>query len=198
MGIAIVLFLAGRAYVAATSSGSLAFSEVTYWREVLLYIQMRPFAPMVGNAAYFGALAALAYVMWPRALAVARSLGPGPLAALALMGLQAIDAESRRLSANWPLVGLCTVIALEPWLRDRRILAAITAACLVFSKLWWRWSGSNLFAAAHEPGNYFNLQGPSLSDEAFVIHLVGIAILTGIAGLMITRNPSPDAAPIVA
>ena len=188
----IALFLAGRAFVAATTSGSLAFSEVTYWREVLLYVRTRPFAPLVGHAAYFGALAAVGYAVWPRVLAVARWLGPGPFGAAALMGLQALDTESRRLNANWPLVGLCTVIAIEPWLRDRRVLAAMTAACLLFSKLWWRWSGPNLFAEAHEPGNYYNLQGPSLSDEAYVVHLIATVLLASIAWLMVRRTPSPS------
>lgn len=188
----IALFLAGRAFVAATTSGSLAFSEVTYWREVLLYVRTRPLAPLVGHAAYFGALAAVACAVWPRALAVARGLGPGPFAAIALIGLQALDTESRRLSANWPLVGLCTVIAVEPWLRDRRVMAAMTAACLLFSKLWWRWSGPDLFAEAHEPGNYYNLQGPSLSDEAFAVHLIATALLASIAWLMVRRTPSPS------
>lgn len=188
----LALFLAGRAFVAATTSGSLAFSEVTYWREVLLYLQMRPFAPAVGHAAYFGALAVVSYVVWPRALAVARWLGPGPFGALALMGLQALDTESRRLNANWPLVGLCTVIVIEPWLRDRRVMVATTAVCLLFSKLWWRWSGPDLFAEAHDPGNYYNLQGPSMSDEAYVVHLVATAVLATIVWLMVRRPPSPS------
>ena len=188
----IALFLAGRAFVAATTSGSLAFSEVTYWREVLLYVRTRPLAPLVGHAAYFGALAAVACAVWPRVLAVARWLGPGPFAALALMGMQALDTESRRLNANWPLVGLCTVIAIEPWLRDRRVMAAMAAGCVLFSKLWWRWSGPDLFAEAHEPGNYYNLQGPSLSDEAFAVHLIATALLASIAWLMVRRTPTPS------
>jgi len=196
---AVALFLAGRAFVAATSSGSLAFSEVTYWREVLLYVRTRPFAPPVGHAAYFGALAVVSSVVWPRALAVARRLGPGPFLALALMGLQALDTESRRLNANWPLVALCTVMVIEPWLRDRRAMAALTAACLLFSKLWWPWSGPNLFAEAHDPGNYYNLQGPSLSDEAYAVHLIAAAILGATVWLVVRRPPvfPEDRAPVL-
>ena len=169
-----------------------AFSEGTYWREVLLYVRTRPFAPVVGHSAYFGALAVLACVVWPRALAAAGRLGPGPFVALALMGLQALDAESRRLTANWPLVGLCVVIAIEPWLRDRRVMAAALFACLLFSKLWWRWSGPNLFAEAHDPGNYYNLQGPSLSHEAYAVHLIATALLATVAWLFVRRRPSPS------
>lgn len=192
IGVALALGLAGRAFVGATESGSLAFSEGTYWREVLLYVRTRPFAPVVGHSAYFGALAVLACVVWPRALAAAGRLGPGPFVALALMGLQALDAESRRLNANWPLVGLCTVIAIEPWLRDRRVMAAALTACLLFSKLWWRWSGPNLFAQAHDPGNYYNLQGPSLSHEAYAVHLIATALLATVAWLVVRRRPSPS------
>jgi hypothetical protein len=191
----IVLFLSGRAYVAATESGSLAFGEGTYWREVLLYVRTRPFAPLVGHAAYFGALAVAAYVAWPRSLAVARRLGPGPFVALALMGLQALDTESRRLNANWPLICVCTVIALEPWLRDRRVMAAAGLVCLLFSKLWWRWSGPDLFAAAHAPGNYYNLQGPSMSDEAYAVHLMAAAVLLTLLGLGLRRSPAPAPGP---
>ena len=189
---AIALFLAGRAFVAATTSGSLAFSEVTYWREVLLYVGARPFAPPVGHAAYFGALAVVSCVVWPRALAVARWLGPGPFLALALMGLQALDTESRRLTANWPLVALCTVMVIEPWLRDRRVMAALIVVCLFFSKLWWRWSGPDLFAEAHDPGNYYNLQGPSLSDEAYAVHLIAAALLGTALWIMVRRSPPPS------
>lgn len=187
---AIALFLSGRAYVAATESGSLAFSEVTYWREVLLYVRTRPLAPLVGHAAYFGALAAASYVVWPRALAMARRLGPGPFVALALMGLQALDTESRRLNANWPLIGLCTVMALEPWLRDRRVMAFAAVVCLLFSKLWWPWSGPNLFAEANAPGNYYNLQGPSMSDEAYAVHLLAVGLLTALLWQLVRRPPA--------
>lgn len=187
---ALALFLLGRFYVASTESGSLAFSEVTYWREVLLYVRTRPLAPLVGHAAYFGALAVVACAVWPRALEAARRLGPGPFVAIALMGLQALDTESRRLNANWPLIGLCTVLALEPRLRDSRVVAAAAALCLLFSKLWWRWSGADMFAEAHEPANYYNLQGPSLSDEAFVAHLVALSILATLTWLW-SRRPPP-------
>ncbi len=187
---AVALFLLGRLYVASTESGSLAFSEVTYWREVLLYVRTRPLAPLVGHAAYFGALAVVACAVWPRAVEAARRLGPGPLVAIALMGLQALDTESRRLNANWPLIGVCTVLALEPWLRNSRVVAAAAAVCLLFSKLWWRWSGADMFAEAHEPANYYNLQGPSLSDEAFVAHLVALSIMAIAIWLWSRRTPS--------
>lgn len=186
---AVALFLLGRLYVASTESGSLAFSEVTYWREVLLYVRTRPLAPLVGHAAYFGALAVAVCAVWPRAIEVARRLGPGPFVAIALMGLQALDTESRRLNANWPLIGLCTVLALEPWLRNSRVVAVAAAVCLLFSKLWWRWSGSDMFAEAHPPANYYNLQGPSLSDEAFVVHLVALSILAIVIWLWSRRTP---------
>ena len=189
--VTVALALGGRAYVAATESGSLAFSEITYWREVLLYVRTRPFAPLVGHAAYFGALAVIAAAVWPRALAVARSLGPGPFIALALIGLQALDAESRRLNANWPLVGLCVVMAIEPWLGDLKVMSTAICLGLLFSKLWWRWSGPSLFAESHEPGNYYNLQGPSLSDEAYVFHLVAMAALATAAWLALRRPPDP-------
>jgi hypothetical protein len=186
---AIALFLLGRFYVASTESGSLAFSEVTYWREVLLYVRTRPLAPLVGHAAYFGALAVVACALWPRAIEAARRLGPGPFVAIALMGLQALDTESRRLNANWPLVGLCAVLAFEPWLRSSRVVAAAAALCLLFSKVWWRWSGADMFAEAHPPANYYNLQGPSLSDEAFVVHLVALSILAIVIWLWSRRTP---------
>lgn len=187
---AVALFLLGRFYVASTESGSLAFSEVTYWREVLLYVRTRPLAPLVGHASYFGALAVVACALWPRAVAAARRLGPGPFVAIALMGLQALDTESRRLNANWPLIGLCAVLALEPWLRNSRVVVIAAAVCLLFSKLWWRWSGTDMFAQAHEPANYYNLQGPSLSDEAFVAHLVALSILATVTWLWSRRTPA--------
>ncbi|MEO8501441.1 MAG: hypothetical protein ABI565_11045, partial [Vicinamibacteria bacterium] len=118
----------------------------------------------------------------------ARRLGPGPFIAACLMGLQALDTESRRLNANWPLVAVCVVMAVEPWLTDRRVMATAAAACLLFSKLWWRWTGPSLFAEAHEPGNYYNLQGPSLSDEAYVVHLIGMTVLATLTWLL-TRQP---------
>lgn len=185
----VALFLLGRFYVASTESGSLAFSEVTYWREVLLYVRTRPLAPLVGHAAYFGALAVVACALWPRAIEAARRLGPGPFVAIALMGLQALDTESRRLNANWPLIGLCTVLALEPWLRNSRVVAAVAVVCLLFSKVWWRWSGADMFAEAHPPANYYNLQGPSLSDEAFAVHLVALSILGTAIWLWSRRAP---------
>ena len=185
----VALFLLGRFYVASTESGSLAFSEVTYWREVLLFVRTRPLAPLVGHAAYFGALAVVACALWPRVVQTARRLGPGPFVAIALMGLQGLDAESRRLNANWPLIGVCTVLAFEPWLRDSRVVAVGATVCLLFSKLWWRWSGADMFAEAHEPGNYYNLQGPSMSDEAFVVHLIALSILAGVTWLWSRRAP---------
>ena len=137
-------------------------------------------------------MAVVSCVVWPRALAVARWLGPGPFLALALMGLQALDTESRRLTANWPLVALCTVMVIEPWLRDRRVMAALIVVCLFFSKLWWRWSGPDLFAEAHDPGNYYNLQGPSLSDEAYAVHLIAAALLGTALWIMVRRSPPPS------
>ena len=188
---ALALGLAGHAFVAATESGSLAFSEQTYWREVLLYVRTRPFAPTVGHAAYYGVLAVIACAVWPRAVAAARRLGPGPFVCMALAGLQALDAESRRLNANWPLVALCAVMAAEPWLHNPRLLATAAVLSLAFSKLWWRWCGPNLFAEAHEPGNYYNLQGPSLSHEAYAVHLVATAVVATAVWLWVRRPPAP-------
>lgn len=177
-----------RAYVAATESGSLAFSEQTYWREVLLYVRTRPLAPFAGHAAYFGALAVLAFAAWPRTLLAARSLGTGPFVAVSLMGLQALDTESRRLSANWPLVALCVVLALGRTVSDRRFVWSSVMVGLFLSKLWFRWTAPSFFAEAHEPGNYYNLQGPSLSDEAYIIHLVVGVLFAGIAWLTVREQ----------
>ena len=46
-----------------------------------------------------------------------------------------------------------------------------------------------MFAEAHEPANYYNLQGPSLSDEAFVAHLVALSILASVTWLWSRRTP---------
>lgn len=188
------LFLAGQMYVRATESGSLSFSEQTYWREVLLYVRTRALAPFAGHTAYFGALAAMACAIWPRALAAARSLGPGPLVALSLIGLQALDTESRRLNANWFLAALCTVLAIQASLVSSRALIAFASLAVVFSKLWWRWSGPNLFAEANPPGNYYNLQGPSLSDEAYLIHLAAASVLAAAVWVWTRRVPPVEPA----
>ena len=102
-------------------------------------------------------------------------LGAGAYITLAAAGLFSLDAESRRLNASWPLVGLLAALVVGRLCADRKSLLIFSSAALVVSKLWWPLGGPLLLPAAHDPGNYYNLQGPSMSLEAATVH--GIAIL---------------------
>ncbi|MEO8362396.1 MAG: hypothetical protein ABI672_20380 [Vicinamibacteria bacterium] len=165
---AVALIAASVLYVRRFESGSLAFGGDTFAREMLLFVRSGPFASLVGHTAYYSALAVLAMALWPEVLRSALRLGPGAFLGTALSGLIALDAESRRLNAYWPLVALVTVLAAQAaWLRGRQPMI-LAGACLILSKLWWPMTGPNLFPAAHDPGNYFNTQGPSMSNEAIL------------------------------
>jgi hypothetical protein len=160
----------GALYVRRFESGSLAFSGVTFLREVLLFARSSPFAALVGHASYYSGLAVAAAAVWPRVLREGVRIGPGAFVATGLIGLMALDAESRRLNAYWPLVAFLAVMALEPLWSSRTRLFFFCVATLALSKLWWPLTGPALFTAAHEPGNYFNTQGPSMSRQAILFH----------------------------
>lgn len=187
MGLLILLVLSV-SYVRAFESGSLSFSGQTYVREMLLFARSRAFTAIAGHGAYFGFLAMAAVFLWPRLLRQGLSLGAGGFVATALAGLMSIDAESRRLNATWPLVGLLAALVFERICRGARETALFAAAALLISKLWWPLGGPDLFTALHPPGNYFNTQGPSMSADAVAAHLAATA-LVGAAILLVTRRP---------
>ena len=167
----------GVLYVRAFESGSLAFSGVTFFREVLLFARSAPFVALAGHVSYYSGLAAAAMALWPRVLMEGLRMGPGAFVSLGLCGLMAGDAESRRLNAYWPLVGFFAVAALEKLWPRRANLVVFCLALLALSKLWWPLTGPPLFSAAHDPGNYFNTQGPSMSMDALWAHaLAGIVL----------------------
>ncbi len=178
-GVASVVALIGISaiYVRTFESGSLAFSGLTYGREILLFARTRALGEVFGHAAYYGALATCAIILWPSVLRESLRFGAGAFLATVVAGLLSFDAESRRLNAEWPLVGLLAALVVERVCRDRSDLIAFAAAALALSKLWWRFSGPDLFMAAHEPGNYYNLQGPSMSLEAAAAHGIAVALV---------------------
>ena len=141
-GLVAAAFLIGISfsYVRRYESGSLAFSGVTFFREVLLFARSQPFAALVGHAAYYSALAIAAAALWPKVLREGLKLGPGAFASVALSGLLALDAESRRLNAFWPLVAFVAVLAMERLWSPRAHLV-FCATTLVLSKLWWPMTG---------------------------------------------------------
>jgi hypothetical protein len=84
-------------------------------------------------------------------------------------------------------VAFVAVLALERLWSARARFVMFGAATVLLSKLWWPMTGPSLFGAAHEPGNYFNTQGPSMSTEAFLVHLMaalalGLWVSFGVAG----------------
>ena len=176
---AIVLLGLSLGYVRAFESGSLAFGGQTYFREIILFARTRVLSAPAGYAAYYGALAIAALALWPQILRAALRLGTGAFLAVAISGLLSLDAESRRLNSNWALVGLLAALVVERVCADRAAVWSFAAAALSVSKLWWPLAGPDLFAAAHDPGNYFNTQGPSMSLEAFFAHLIAIALMGG-------------------
>jgi hypothetical protein len=168
-------------------SGSLSFNGQIYIREILLFVRNRPLTALAGHAAYYGFLAMAAVFLWPRILREARRLGPGALIAVALAGFMSVDAESRRLNASWPLVGLLAALVLERVCRGARETAFFAGAALVISKLWWPLNGPDLFMARHAPGNYFNTQGPNMSVEAAAVHLL-VTASVGLALHLVIRS----------
>jgi len=191
VAIALTLFAASVFFTRTFESGSLSFSEQTYVREILLFVRSRPFTALAGHAAYYGFLAMAAVFLWPRILREARSLGVGALVAVTFAGFMSLDAESRRLNASWPLVGLLAALVLERLCRGARETAFFAALALIISKLWWPLNGPDLFLARHAPGNYFNTQGPNLSVEAAAVHLLATA-LVGVAIHLVIRSTEGD------
>ena len=178
-------------YVRRFESGSLAFGSGTFVREILLFTRSGAFGALVGHAAYYSSLAVAAMALWPRVLGAGLSLGPGAFFSLGLSGLVALDAESRRLNAFWPLVGFLTVLVLDSAWSSRARVIAFVAIALAMSKLWWPMVGPALFSAKHEPGNYFNTQGPSMSGDAYLVH----ALATLAFGLFVRFGCAPGPGP---
>ena len=178
--IAAVLIGIGIAYVRAFESGSVAFSGQTYVREILLFARSKPLTSVAGHAAYYGFGAIAAMALWPSLLREGARLGPGAFLALAGAGLMSMDAESRRLNASAPLVGLLAAIVLARLCDEGRKVTALLVAAVVVSKLWWLLTGPTLFPGLHEPANYTNTQGPNMSPEAVVAHLLATAVIGGV------------------
>ena len=176
---ALVLLALGAAYVRAFESGSLAFSGQTYGREIILFARTRPLAAVPGHAAYYGGLAIMTMALWSLVLREGLRLGAGAFITVAVAGLFSLDAESRRLNASWPIVGLLAALVVARLCADRKSLLIFAAATLVVSKLWWPLGGPLLLPAAHDPGNYYNLQGSSMSVEAAIAHGIAIIVIGG-------------------
>jgi hypothetical protein len=191
----LVLLAASVLYVRGFESGSAAFGANTYVREILLFVKSRAFTAIAGHAAYFGLLAIVAMALFPAVLAASARLGAGGFLAVALAGLMSVDAESRRLNASWPLVGLVAALTLDGILATRSRRIAFIVAAILVSKLWWPLSGPELLPSAHQPGNYMNIQGPNMSAAAAVTHLVVSAVVfLWLAGLarQASREPAPS------
>jgi hypothetical protein len=184
LGVVAASVLFGRTF----ESGSLSFSEQIYVREILLFVRSRALTAIAGHAAYYGFLAMASVFLWPRILREARRLGPGALITVAFAGLMSLDAESRRLNASWPLVGLLAAVVLERICRGARETGFFALAALVLSKLWWPLNGPDLFLGRHAPGNYFNTQGPNMSAEAATVHLIFTALVGVTIYLVIRRS----------
>ena len=188
----VALVIAGVLYVRAFESGSAAFSGQTYVREILLFARSRPLTAPAGHVAYFGGLAVVAMALWPRVLRGSLGAGLGAFATVAIAGLMAADAESRRLNAGWPILGLFAAKALEPLCHRRLAYLASLVMLFATSKLWWPMNGPDLFTALHAPGNYTNTQGPNMSPDATAAHLALAAVL-GIVLISLARRTESGA-----
>jgi hypothetical protein len=156
---------------------------------MLVHSAAHPAVFAVAHVAWAGPLLLLAGLCWRQVAAVVREGGTGLVAVFALMVVDSIDPQTRNHLWMLPLLGACTLMALErARALDRQLLLFLAASSLVASRVWLRLDlaaqpvdgpladqARQAYFMAHglfmAPDGYA-LQGALLLQATFLLHLL--------------------------
>jgi hypothetical protein len=187
LALALVLYVSVQALIAGLAKPGARNSLSDFLLGTIATSMKSPGVFLIAHFVFFGPVIALAMLSWSRVCEIARELGPGFAASLALCLALGLGAESRQLMPNIAFVVIPTVAACaggrRPWLS----LGVVIAVSLALSRVWVVLDVSALVFKVDEYLKYpwqhfFGAVGYWMTPGLYVAHL--LALVTTLALLL--------------
>ncbi len=164
--------------------------------DCVAYSVNRPAAAPLAHLVYFGPIALLTMLLWPRIAALAQREGLPLLAAMSVASLLGLHSESRLLTTAFPIFAALTCVALDRLSWGAAFATLCVGTGLLLSKFWFSMGTPVPWNAGANPDLlYWINQGPWIPLPMYVVQGVvalGLALVFQGQVRRLTRAASPQ------